>query len=43
VTGELFEREHWRLLFSKLRLPSNLQLAQLTLGHLLDAHEMVRL
>ena len=37
VTGELFEKEHWMLLFSKLKLPSDVTLATLTLQHFIDA------
>jgi len=36
VTGEMFEKEHWLVLFNKLKLPANLPLHQLTLQHFLD-------
>lgn len=40
LTGELFEAEHWKLLFSKLKL-TEVTLPTLTLQHFLDAHEVV--
>mmetsp|Transcript_41826 Transcript_41826/g.82044 ORF Transcript_41826/g.82044 Transcript_41826/m.82044 type:complete len:4055 (+) Transcript_41826:307-12471(+) len=42
VTGELFEKEHWLLLFAKLKFPADVTLASLTLQHFLDAHEAMR-
>jgi hypothetical protein len=33
VTGDVFEPEHWRILFTKLRFPPDMTLAKLTLGH----------
>lgn len=33
VTGELFENEHWKLLFNRLNFASEVTLSKLTLGH----------
>ena len=33
VTGELFETEHWKILFLKLKFPRSVTLAKLTFGH----------
>ncbi|GAB5365644.1 hypothetical protein AAMO2058_001075600 [Amorphochlora amoebiformis] len=40
VTGEIFENEHWKILFSKLGF-QKMTLAKLTLGHFLDAEKQM--
>lgn len=40
-TGELFEREHWKLLFVKLGMDTSITLATLTLGHFLERLEQL--
>jgi dynein heavy chain 2 len=39
VTGELFEMEHWKLMFAKLKFAPDVTLPTLTLGHFLAARE----
>lgn len=41
VTGELFEAEHWKLLFAKIKIPPEVTLPTLTLGHFLSVHETI--
>ena len=41
LTGEMFEMEHWKLLFSKLKFPPEVTLPTLTLTHFLDAHDII--
>lgn len=40
-TGELFEKEHWKILFGKLKFPSSMSIATLTLGHLLKKQDVL--
>lgn len=39
--GEAFEREHWRSLFTILKLPKDVTLETLKFGHLLDADKEI--
>lgn len=41
VTGELFEKEHWKLLFAKLKFPNTVDLSNLTLGNFLRNAQML--
>jgi dynein heavy chain 2 len=42
VTGQLFEREHWSLLFAKLKFPPTVTTKTLTLGDFLNARDAMR-
>jgi len=37
LTGETFEKDHWRELFLMIKLPKEVKLETLKFGHLLDA------
>lgn len=41
VTGELFEAEHWKLMFAKLKFPADVTLATVTMGHFLEAKDIM--
>jgi dynein heavy chain 2 len=42
VTGQLFEKEHWALLFAKLKFPPTVTIKTLTLRDFLEARDQMR-
>ena len=41
VIGEAFEKEHWKTLFSMLKIPKEVSIENLTFGHLLGADRLL--
>lgn len=41
VTGELFEKQHWKILFTKLNMNPNITTATLTVGHFLAKRDQL--
>ena len=41
MVGEAFEKEHWRTLFSILKLPREVTLENMKFAHLLDAEQTI--
>ena len=41
IIGEAFEREHWKSLFTMLKLPNDVKVETVTFGHFLDAEALL--